>query len=392
MVAGIVVVGVQSNSSNPIDALQHSKAFCALQHPVCVGDWSGAPQSAIPFPISMISLSKAGLWCRAGGFHVDPWRPVDVAVITHAHADHARPGSALYIASHDCVPLLRHRLPRNVPILGVQEGQRFRMGDTWVSLHPAGHILGSVQVRVELGSRVWVFSGDYKRDPDPTCRPFEVVPCDTFITEATFGLPIYHWEPCAAVAASIAAWIDNNRAEGRVSILLCYALGKAQRLLAELHPWLGDEPVWLHGAMLPLVDVYRRAGVVMAPTRGLGELSPRQSPPPGLVMAPPSAIGNRSWMRRFRQPSVAFASGWMRLRGNRQRRACDRGFVVSDHADWPSLLRTVRETGADRVLVTHGRSDILVRYLREVDGLDAAALDTLFLGDDDTGAASVLPA
>jgi putative mRNA 3-end processing factor len=304
-------------------------------------------------------------------------------VITHAHADHVRPGSALYIASHASLPLLRHRLPRNVSVLGVREGQRFRMGKTWVSLHPAGHILGSVQVRVEQGSQVWVCSGDYKRDPDPTCQPFEVVPCDTFITEATFGLPAYRWEPCATVAASIAQWHDANRAAGRASILLCYALGKAQRLLAELQPWL-DGPVWLHAAMLPLVDAYREAGVTLPPTRGLSELPDRRAPPPGLVLAPPSAVGNRVWMRRFGQCSVAFASGWMRLRGQRLRRPCDRGFVVSDHADWPSLLRTIRETGARRVLVTHGRSDVLVRYLREVEGLDASAIDTSFTGEDES--------
>lgn len=328
---------------------------------------------------TLIRLTDSGLYCVPGDFHIDPWRPVARAVITHAHADHARGGHGLYIASHDGIPLLRHRLPADSLLRGVAYGRRFRMGGTWVSLHPAGHVLGSAQVRVECGSSVWVASGDYKRDADPTCAPFEVVPCDTFITEATFALPIYRWHPATDVAADIHAWWQDNASRGRTSVLFCYALGKAQRLLAELLR-LGTDTVYLHGALVPLVGIYRDAGIAMLPTQPLSEL-PRGADLSGsLVMAPPSAAGT-PWMRRFRSHATGFASGWMRIRGNRRRRGYDRGFVLSDHADWPSLLSTIRDTGASQVLATHGRTDVLVRYLNEVEGVSAAPLHTAY-GDE----------
>ena len=328
---------------------------------------------------SLIRLTGAGLYCPAGDFFIDPWRPVPRAVITHAHGDHARSGSGLYIASHACVPLLQRRLARGSLLRGVGYGQGFRLGAARVSLHPAGHILGSSQVRVEVGSRVWVASGDYKRDPDPTCEPFEVVPCDTFITEATFALPVYRWQPAAEVARAVHGWWQGNAAAGRTSVLFSYALGKAQRLLAELAP-IATDSVYLHGAIVPLVEAYREAGVRMLPTRPLGEVPRGADLSTGLVMAPPSAAGS-PWMRRFPRASTGFASGWMRIRGNRRRRGYDRGFVISDHADWPSLLRTIRETGARQVLATHGRTDVLVRYLTEVEGIAAAPLATPYSGE-----------
>ena len=328
---------------------------------------------------SLITLSPAGLYCAAGDFHIDPWRGVPRAVITHAHADHARSGSDLYVASHDGMPLLRRRLARGSLLRGVDYGRRFRLGKAWVSLHPAGHVLGSAQVRVEVGSRVWVASGDYKRDPDPTCQPFEVVPCDTFITEATFALPIYRWRPASEVAADIHDWWRHNAEGGRTTVLFCYALGKAQRLLAELRRYT-DRTVYLHGALTPLVEAYREAGVAMLPTMPVSELGRGADLSDALVLAPPSAAGS-PWMRRFRRHASGFASGWMRIRGNRRRRGYDRGFVLSDHADWPSLLQTVRETGADHVLATHGRTDVFVRYLNEVVGIRAEPLRTEF-GDE----------
>ncbi|MCC5810151.1 MAG: ligase-associated DNA damage response exonuclease [Ectothiorhodospiraceae bacterium] len=329
----------------------------------------------------LIQLSPAGLYCPAGGFHIDPWRPVQRAVITHAHGDHARGGMGVYVSSHDGLALLRSRLPRGSLLRGVGYGRRFRMGRAWVSLHPAGHILGSSQVRVELGDRVWVASGDFKRDPDPTCAPFEVVPCDTFITEATFALPIYRWRPASLVAVDIHEWWQQNAEAGKASVLFCYALGKAQRLLAELAAHTADT-VYLHGAMVPLTRTYREAGVAMLPTEPVSELPARHDFSRALILAPPSAAGS-PWMRRFRSHVSGFASGWMRVRGNRRRRGYDRGFIVSDHADWPSLIRTIRETGAQRVLATHGRTDVLVRYLREIERVDAAPLVTPYSGEAD---------
>jgi putative mRNA 3-end processing factor len=321
----------------------------------------------------LVVLRPEGLYCPAGDFHIDPWLPVPRAVITHGHGDHARTGMGEYHATPQSLPLLRWRLGEQA--YRVRDyGEAFRMGNAVVSLHPAGHVLGSAQVRIELDGAVWVVSGDYKRQPDPTCAPFEVVPCDVFITEATFGLPVYRWPDTPAVAREILDWRDHCSARGEVPVLYCYALGKAQRILAELGA-LDDRPVWLHGGIAAGVEVYRGAGVALPETRLVSE-APREGLAGELVMAPPLAAGS-PWLRRFRHAQQGFASGWMRLRGNRRRRNFDRGFAVSDHADWPALLRTVRETGARRVIATHGNTDALVRTLNEA-GIAAEAFRTDF--------------
>jgi len=331
----------------------------------------------------LVQLRPEGLYCPAGDFYIDPWRPVPVAVVTHGHGDHARAGMGCYHTSAEGLPILRWRL-------GEQDyrahgyGTPFALGSARVSLHPAGHVLGSSQVRIEAGGQVWVASGDYKRQPDPTCSPFEVVPCDTFITEATFGLPIYRWPAAADVAREIVQWRDHCAGRGEAAILYCYALGKAQRLLAELKPYAG-RPVYLHGAIAAGVDVYRQAGIDMADTRLVIDAdgatpAARAGFAGELILAPPSAAGS-AWLRRFRRAQQGFASGWMRLRGNRRRRNMDRGFVVSDHADWPGLLRTIRETGASRVIATHGDTHALVRTLNEA-GVAAQALATRY-GDEE---------
>lgn len=328
----------------------------------------------------LISPTPAGLACAAGAFHVDPWAPVETAVITHAHADHLRPGCGRYLCASASVPLLERRLPAGARIEGVPYGEAVSLGDVRVSLHPAGHVLGSAQVRLEGAQGVWVVTGDFKRAPDPTCAAFEVVPCDVLVTEATFALPIYRWRAPAAVVRDVLTWVEGCAARGRAAVLFCYALGKAQRLLAELAA-MTDRTVWLHGAIAPLVQLYREAGVRMLPTALVSEAPKGQRLAGELVLAPPSA--HRSpWLRRMGDQETALASGWMRVRGVRRQRGFDRGFALSDHADWPALLRTVRETGARRVLVTHGHSDALVRHLRE-DGLDAAALATEFQGEGD---------
>ncbi|GAB3672702.1 ligase-associated DNA damage response exonuclease [Salinisphaera aquimarina] len=322
---------------------------------------------------AVIELTERGLYCAAGGFYIDPWRAVDRALITHAHADHARAGHDRYWAQAANRPILHQRLGRTIDLTDVDYGEPLRFGDAQVSFHPAGHVLGSAQIRVEVDGEVWVASGDYKRDADPTCAAFEVVPCDTFITEATFALPVYRWQPTQVVAADIHAWWQANAAAGKTSVLFCYALGKAQRLLAELAAF-SDSTAYLHGALVPLTEIYRHAGVRMLPTEAVSACDKRHDFAGDLVMAPPSAAGSR-WMRRFKRHDTGFASGWMRIRGNRRRRGYDRGFVLSDHADWPGLIRTIEQTGARRVLATHGRTDVLVAYLRE-QGIDAAPLAT----------------
>jgi putative mRNA 3-end processing factor len=322
--------------------------------------------------------TAAGLFCAAGGFHVDPWGAVDRALITHAHGDHARPGSAAYLCAEPCGPLLRRRFGEEVPVETLPYGERTRIGDVTVSFHPAGHVLGSAQIRIEGRDGVWVVSGDYKRAADPTCAPFEPLACDTFITESTFGLPIYRWDPVATVIDDIMGWWARNGAEGRTSILFCYTLGKAQRLLAELAR-VTDRPVLVHGMMMGMIDTYRDAGVPMLPVRVLTERPRGTSFAGELVLAPLSARGT-PWMRRLGDLSDGFASGLMRVRGVRRQRAFDRGFVLSDHADWPALLDTIRETGASRVLATHGHAEPLARHLRE-SGLDAGVIRTAWEGE-----------
>ena len=328
----------------------------------------------------MIERTPEGVYCRAADAWVDPWRPVPRALITHAHADHARPGCGEYWAVASSEGVLRQRLGQDISLHPVQYGVEHWLGQCRVSFHSAGHVLGSAQIRLEVDGEVWVVSGDYKRDADPSCDPFEPVPCDVLITEATFGLPLYRWQTGAEVANEIRAWWQGDRQ--RPSLLFCYAFGKAQRLMAELNAIGVDDEVLLHGAVETVTRHYRAAAVPMTPSRPVSDL-PRSDTLAGrLVLAPPSAHRS-SWMRRFRSPQTGFASGWMAVRGARRRRGYERGFVLSDHADWPGLIQTVRQSGARKVYVTHGQSDVLARYLREVEGIEAEPLETLFEGEAD---------
>jgi putative mRNA 3-end processing factor len=327
---------------------------------------------------SLVTVTAQGLYCPPGDFYIDPWQPVSSAVITHGHADHLRAGSGDYILARPGLGIAQQRLGSDAAITAVDYGVPVTLGSTTVSLHPAGHILGSSQIRIEHGGRVWVVSGDYKRQADPTCAPFEPLACDTFISEATFALPVYRWPPTARVVEEIFRWWRANRERGMASVLFCYALGKAQRVLSELRSFT-DEPVYVHGAVASLVNVYRSAEVPMLPTLPVG--SERKTDYRGaLILAPPSAVGS-PWMRRFGEHSTGFCSGWMRVRGDRRRRGYDRGFVLSDHADWPALIETCRASGARRVLLTHGYSDGLSRYLSE-QGINACALQTHFGAED----------
>src|SRR5436190_21489602 len=328
--------------------------------------------------IAVIAETTAGLFCEAGGFYIDPWEPVARALVTHAHSDHARPGSAAYLCAAPGEPVLRRRIP-GAAIETVPYGESLAIGDVTVSFHPAGHILGSAQIRVEHRGEVWVVSGDYKRQADPTCAPFEPVRCHTFISEATFALPIYTWDPPAVIAGEIAAWWRANRDEGKPSVLFCYVLGKAQRILAELRD-LADGPIHLHGAVAAMTDAYRDAGVALPPTERVSEEMRGKTLSRAPVLAPLSARGT-PWMKRVPHASQAFASGLMRVRGVRRQRAFDRGFVLSDHADWTALLATIAETGASHVLVTHGWSEALARYLKEERGLETGTIRTAFEGE-----------
>lgn len=331
-----------------------------------------------PDDTDLVVARPQGLYCPAGDFYIDPWRPVSHALITHAHGDHLRAGHGQYLASAPSEGVIRARVG-DVALQTLPYGERITHRGVTVSFHPAGHVLGSAQIRLEHAGRTWVVSGDYKTGPDPTCPPFEPVRCDTFITESTFGLPVFRWKPQHEVFAEIDAWWQANAAAGRTSVLYAYSFGKAQRVLAGIDPSTG--PIVVHGAMTALNTAYRAAGVALPPTRLVSETEPSDLKR-ALVMAPPSAQGS-PWLKRFGDFSDAFASGWMQLRGTRRRRALDRGFVLSDHADWPGLLEAVGATGAPRVIVTHGYVEPLVRYFAE-QGLDAGAFRTEY-GDEAAG-------
>lgn len=326
---------------------------------------------------SLLTLTDVGLYCAAGDFYIDPWRPVDRAVVTHAHSDHARPGSLAYLAARDGELVLRARVGEAATIQTLAYGETIDIGGVQVSLHPAGHILGSAQVRVAQRGEVWAVSGDYKTEPDATCAHFEPVRCHTFVTECTFGLPIYRWEPQQAIFAQIDAWWRANQLAGKASVLYGYALGKAQRLLAGVDASIG--PIVCHGAVQRLNGAYRASGVALPPTRYVSELQAGFAWRDALIVAPPSAHGT-PWLRRFGPISTAFASGWMRIRGTRRRRAVDRGFALSDHVDWDGLNAAIHATGAERVWATHGYTAPLVRWLTER-GYEAAAVQTRFEGE-----------
>ena len=339
-------------------------------------------------PNDLVVQRPEGLYCPPGDFYIDPWRPVARAVITHAHADHARRGHTRYLAAAPAEGVLRARLGTDIDLQTLSYGEAIDHFGVRVSLHPAGHVLGSAQVRLEHRGRVWVASGDYfvsgAGDANSTCEAFEPVRCDCFITESTFGLPIYRWAAQRDVFASIDAWWRGNAEGGRASLLMAYSFGKAQRILAGVDSSIG--PIVVHGAVEPLNLAYRAAGVALPATRLVPQVEDKNELRRALVIAPPSVHGS-VWMRRFPDASDAFASGWMQLRGARRRRGVDRGFVLSDHADWPGLQAAIRATGAQRVIVTHGYEAVMVRWLTE-QGLDAGSFRTEYGAQDDEAPAA----
>lgn len=327
----------------------------------------------------LVRETSAGLYCEVGDFYIDPWQAVPRAVITHAHGDHARWGSDKYLTTIDGRHVLRARMGTQANIETIDYGETISLNGVRVSLHPAGHVLGSAQIRVEHKGEVWVVSGDYKVAPDNTCRPLEVVRCHTFITESTFGLPIYRWPAQEVLQQSINDWWRAMRDEGRAAVIFGYAFGKAQRVLAGLDDTLG--PIYCHGAVEKLNAAYRATGIELPTTAYAGRGEGTAAAAGALIVAPPSAAGT-PWMRKFGDAATAFVSGWMLVRGARRRRSVDRGFVLSDHADWPGLCSTIRATGAERVFVTHGQIATMVRWLTE-QGLEAWPLRTQFEGELD---------
>jgi putative mRNA 3-end processing factor len=306
--------------------------------------------------VALLEVRDAGLYCPEGDFHIDPALPVARALITHAHGDHARAGSQSYLTAREGEALVRARVGEEAAIQSEPYGAKVRIGGVDVSFHPAGHILGSAQIRIERGGEVWVVSGDYKLAADPTCAAFEPVRCHTFVTESTFALPIFRWGGADGVVREIEEWWLGNRAAGRASILFAYPVGKAQRILASLGAGAG--PLVIHEAVERINVIYRGQGIALPVASAGGDLSR------ALIVAPPMAQGS-GWLRQWAKASTAFASGWMRIRGTRRRRSLDRGFVISDHADWPGVLQAVEHSGAETVWVTHGYVAPLVRWLED---------------------------
>lgn len=328
----------------------------------------------------LISLTGRGLYCRRGQFYIDPWKPVKRAILTHAHADHTYRGNQNYLVPAEGYRLSRIRLGDEARIETMPYRETREINGVRVSFHPAGHVLGSAQVRVEYRGEVWVASGDYKLMPDATCAPFEPVRCHKFITEATFGLPIYRWPPAAEVFAQVNDWWRRSRERGKVAVIGAYSLGKAQRVLSGIDRTIGR--IYTHGAVERLTEAYRLSGVDLPATTYVGAVENKKEFAGSLVVGPPSAVGS-NWIRKFGRVSTGFASGWMIVRGARRRKAVDRGFVLSDHADWEGLQKAIRASEAETVFVTHGFIDELVRWLKE-NGVNAKSLKTQYVGE--TGA------
>jgi len=323
----------------------------------------------------LLQFTPKGIYCEQADVYLDPWRPVDKAIISHGHADHSRWGHQKYITHHKNVPIVQHRLG-DVNISGKDWGETFKVNNVKFSLHPAGHIVGSSQIRVEHKGEVWIFTGDYKIEDDGLTTPFELVKCHTFITECTFGLPAFQWRPQREVFNDINQWWAQNKSEGKTSVLFGYSLGKAQRLLKHLDTSIGK--IYTHGAVENMTEVLRPL-VDLPPTHLITKDTKKDELLGNIVVAPPSAHGS-TWIRKMVPYVTATASGWMAFRGARRRRAIDKGFVLSDHCDWNGLLQTVEATGAEKIICTHGYTDIFSKYLQEL-GYDARTEATQYEGE-----------
>ncbi|HLF64055.1 MAG TPA: ligase-associated DNA damage response exonuclease [Saprospiraceae bacterium] len=329
--------------------------------------------------MSLLEFTERGVYCQKAGIFIDPWKSVPKALITHAHSDHAQPGCQHYLCTHRTAFLLRHRLGVQQNIHSVAFKENVNIHGVNFSFHPAGHIVGSAQIRVEHKGEIWVVSGDYKTEPDDVSEDFEIVKCHTFITESTFGLPVYQWPDQNHVFSEINAWWESNSQQGITSVLSAYSLGKSQRIIQNVDHSIG--PLYCHGSIEATNEVVRQAGVKLKLTMHLPASVKKEMLQKALVIAPGSALSS-SWMRRFKEYSTAAASGWMILRGRKSWHHVDKGFVLSDHADWNALNTTVKATGCEQVIVTHGYSDIFARWLQE-QGYHAQAEKTTYEGESE---------
>jgi putative mRNA 3-end processing factor len=327
--------------------------------------------------VELLQFTDRGIYCAQAGVYLDPWKPVDKAIISHGHSDHAHWGHKQYLSTAAAMPVIRHRLNLQHNIQTLEYGEELSINGVNFSFHPAGHIPGSAQVKVEHRGEVWVFSGDYKLQHDGISTPFEPVKCDVFITESTFGLPVYKWKPQQVVFDEINAWWRSNQQQGKTSVIAGYTLGKAQRILKNVDATIGK--IFTHGAVDSINGVMRQQGLTLPEAPRVTDEIRKQDLQGALIVCPPSALGS-PWMRRFMPYSLGVASGWMKLRGIRRRRGADRGFVLSDHADWNDLNVTIKETGATKVFVTHGYTEVFAQWLNSI-GIEAREVKTKFEGE-----------
>ena len=308
----------------------------------------------------LLEFTSKGIYCRQADVYLDPWRGVDKALITHGHSDHARWGSKRYITHEINIPILKHRLG-DIKLSGKKYCETFSINGVQFSFHPAGHVPGSSQIRAEYKGEVWVFTGDYKIDNDGIATPFEPVQCHTFISECTFGIPVFQWEDPRKIHENINAWWAMNKAEDTTSLLMGYSLGKVQRLLKNLDPTIGK--IYTHGATEQMTQVLRQF-IDFPPTELITKATTRKELQGNLVLAPPAVLGS-AWVKKLGPLSTGYASGWMAFRGARRRRAVDRAFVLSDHADFKGLLSAIKATGCENIITTHGYTELFARYLNE---------------------------
>lgn len=331
----------------------------------------------------MISFRPEGIFCEVGNFHIDPWRPVSHALVTHGHADHARAGMGKYLCHEHTVPILKSRIGADIQVQGVGYGKSITLNGVKVSFHPAGHIIGSAQIRLEYRGRVVVVSGDYKLHDDGLSTPFEPVRCHEFVTESTFGLPIYHWQTVSALNRQLQEWVAYNQSIGKTSVFIGYSLGKAQRLMKALD---GLGPMHVHYAIARINEAYEGVGIKLPAYQAVDFREDTRFLDQGIVILPP-ALADSNVIRRIPNRATAICSGWMQVRGARRWRSADAGFAISDHADWPGLLQAIRETGAENVYVTHGQTNVFARYLNEL-GINAQELQTEY-GDEEEPAPAI---
>lgn len=329
---------------------------------------------------NLIQFTGKSLYCQIANVHIDPWIPVERAIITHAHSDHAKWGSKNYLAHKHSEPILRMRLGNEINLQTVEYGESFTINGVRFSLHPAGHILGSAQVRVEYKGEVWVASGDYKLEDDNFCAPFESVKCNVFITESTFGLPIYNWQKQEVIFNEINLWREKNRIDGKASLLMGYSLGKMQRILKNI-AIAENEQIFAHGAVFSVNEKLREAGFDLPPLTLITKDTDKKLFKGSLILAPPSADGS-PWIKKFAPYSMGYCSGWMAIRGAKNRRAVDQGFVLSDHADWNDLNTAVENSGAEKVYVTHGFTSVFSRWLNEKN-ISSAEVKTMYGSDEE---------